>query len=242
MDGLVKHIDPATAHFKKRCVSVTPSPGNPARSTITFADGSTHEADLVIGADGVKSNVRNAVAGKRTEPYAAFSNTLAYRALVPFEEVKDAGLKTDLSKGMVCFIGKDKVRPTIPKHVDFPYKFAAHHCISNSGGTTRKWFQPRHILPPTRIVQINLVGFVTIGAVPQGESYPAGHTWVEQAPEEELVKHFEGWGHDAVTIINRVRKPSKWSIHVVYPAIESYVNGKVALIGDAVRYSFRLRG
>ena len=91
-------------------------------------------------------------------------------------------------------------------------------------------------------MQINFVGFVTIGVVPEGESYPPGHTWVEQAPEEELVKHFEGWGHDTVSIIKHVRNPSKWSIHVVYPPIDSYVNGRVALIGDAVRCFFRSRG
>lgn len=132
LDALVKHIDPATAHFKKRCISVTPSPNNPARSTITFSDGTTHEADLVIGADGVKSNVREAVASKRSGPYATFSNTLAYRALVPFEEVKDAGLKTDLSKGMVCFVGKDKVSATALDLTNIFNQVTAHHPVSNT--------------------------------------------------------------------------------------------------------------
>ncbi|KAJ3488207.1 hypothetical protein NLI96_g3020 [Meripilus lineatus] len=205
LDALVKHIDPATAHFKKRCINITPSQNNPARSTIQFADGTTHEADVVIGADGVKSNVRNTVVSNRPGPFATFSNTLAYRALVPYDKAKNAGLKTDLSKGMVCFVGKDK------------------HIIAYliRGGEV-----------------INLVGFVTVGPVPEGGSLPSGHTWVEQAPEEKLVKHFEGWGYDAVTIMSHVREPSKWSIHVVHPAIDSYVNGRIALIGDAAHAMF----
>ena len=83
--------------------------------------------------------------------------------------------------------------------------------------------------------KINLVGFVTAGIVPEGGSLPTGQKWVEQVPEEELVKHFEDWGYDVVTLLGRVRNPSRWSIHVVYPPIDSYVRGRVALIGDAVR-------
>ena len=34
--------------------------------------------------------------------------------------------------------------------------------------------------------KINLVGFVTVGIVPEGGSLPTGQKWVEQVPEEEL--------------------------------------------------------
>jgi salicylate hydroxylase len=47
---------------------------------VRFADASTDTADVVIGADGIHSTVRNAV----TEPsHPVFSNTVAYRGLVP---------------------------------------------------------------------------------------------------------------------------------------------------------------
>lgn len=47
---------------------------------LTFADGRTAEADLVVGADGIKSTVRRALFS-RTEP--VFSGERAYRAVIP---------------------------------------------------------------------------------------------------------------------------------------------------------------
>ncbi len=53
-------------------------------ATITFKDGEKVTADLVIGADGIRSAVRNALFG--TEP-AKFTGIVAWRALVPIERV-----------------------------------------------------------------------------------------------------------------------------------------------------------
>ena len=46
------------SHLSKRCVSVRRGERNAGRAVLLFADGSTHEADVVIGADGIKSAVR----------------------------------------------------------------------------------------------------------------------------------------------------------------------------------------
>lgn len=43
-------------HFNKRCTSTVTAPDGRVR--ISFADGTEHTADVVIGADGVKSAVR----------------------------------------------------------------------------------------------------------------------------------------------------------------------------------------
>lgn len=53
---------------------------------LRFADGSTAEADIVIGADGVHSTVRNALFG--TSP-ATYSGMCAFRALVPADQAPD---------------------------------------------------------------------------------------------------------------------------------------------------------
>ncbi|KAI0784965.1 FAD/NAD(P)-binding domain-containing protein [Abortiporus biennis] len=112
LDGLVKHIDPSLVHFNKRCTDVTQSPDNVGRSILHFQDGSHAEADLVIGADGIKSKVRSVAFGSTSN--ATFSNTVAYRGLVSYDKLKDAGIGTDLSGGIVCFIGKDKHIITYP--------------------------------------------------------------------------------------------------------------------------------
>ena len=92
---------------------------------ITFTDGTTAEADIVLGADGVRSRVRTFVVGPEAsvDPRddgdgsneesdvvrVAFTNTLAYRGLVPAEQAVGKGVQVDLTKRAHCFIGKDKV-------------------------------------------------------------------------------------------------------------------------------------
>lgn len=62
----------------------------------------------MIGADGIKSAVRSAVVSDGSSR-VAFGNTIAYRGLVSYEKLKAAGIKTDLSKKPVCFIGHNAV-------------------------------------------------------------------------------------------------------------------------------------
>lgn len=52
--------------------------------TVTLADGSTRRADVLIGADGVHSNVRAALFGKDD---AKFSGTMAWRGVIPQEKL-----------------------------------------------------------------------------------------------------------------------------------------------------------
>ena len=57
IDTLAALLPPqAHSHFRKRCTSVTAAPDG--RAEVRFADGSTHVADIVIGADGIKSAIR----------------------------------------------------------------------------------------------------------------------------------------------------------------------------------------
>jgi 2-polyprenyl-6-methoxyphenol hydroxylase-like FAD-dependent oxidoreductase len=56
---------------------------------VTFADGSTSTADVVLGADGVHSVVREALFGAME---ACFSGLVAYRGIVPGDRVADVPL------------------------------------------------------------------------------------------------------------------------------------------------------
>ena len=100
----MKLLDAQYSNHNKRCTKVEEGPnGCPV---IHFEDGTTYEADVVIGADGVKSAVRSSVA----EPGAMiWSNTYCYRGLIPAENLRATGMKTDVTKRPVCFLGKDKV-------------------------------------------------------------------------------------------------------------------------------------
>jgi len=201
LDALVHFVDPKTTHFNKRCKSVEPSPENPSRSVIHFVDGTTYEADVVIGADGIKSAVRNAVTGDEHNS-VAFSNAVCYRGLIPMEEVKAAGITTNFTAG----------RPTM-------FGAAGKHVIA---------------FPVKNAKLINVVAFAADHTVPIGSvELPAGQRWVEYVSQDELLQVYEGWGSDVIRVLKCIAKPSKWYIHVVYPPLDSYVKGRIALIGDA---------
>lgn len=112
LDALVKLLDPATVHFNKRCTLV--SRENSSRPIIHFKDGTTFETDLVIGTDGIKSAVRQAVTGKNPGRCVAYTKKVAYRALLPLSNVRRAGVQTNLADFPHCFVGVDKHIITFP--------------------------------------------------------------------------------------------------------------------------------
>ncbi len=117
LDALVGLVDPRHTHFNKRCTSISEHPTSLGKLVVHFQDGTSHEADVVLGADGVKSAVRDfvvgaggAAVGGAKEKHVAFSNTAAYRGIIPSALLRAAGFKTQLTDRPACFIGPDKVR------------------------------------------------------------------------------------------------------------------------------------
>ncbi len=87
-------------------------------------------------------------------------------------------------------------------------------------------------------MQINVVAFAARYDIPVGSAnLPEGTPWVEEVSKDELKQVYQGWGPDIVAILECMpENPSKWSIHVVHPPLESYTAGRVAVLGDAVRH------
>jgi salicylate hydroxylase len=82
------------------------------RVMLHFTDGTTHEADVVAGADGVRSNVRKFVAGEEASTKSiAYSNCAAYRGLTTIEALQTAGVETSLPVGSwpICWMGNGQV-------------------------------------------------------------------------------------------------------------------------------------
>ncbi|KAF7879350.1 hypothetical protein EAF04_000546 [Stromatinia cepivora] len=97
MDVLIKLLpSSADVRFGKRLIGITSSlTANPdisnSKVTLQFKDGTTSTADLVIGADGVKSLCRDIVltpTNNADELKARFTGKIAYRGLIPMEEAK----------------------------------------------------------------------------------------------------------------------------------------------------------
>ncbi|KAJ7894048.1 hypothetical protein B0H13DRAFT_2526053 [Mycena leptocephala] len=105
LEAVLPLVDPKTTHFHKRCTSISTSASGV--HCLHFADGTQYEAELVIGADGIKSTTRGAVVGTENN-VLQFTNTVAYRGLVSTETLKQDGLQTDLGKRICNFIGIDK--------------------------------------------------------------------------------------------------------------------------------------
>ncbi|KAK0477221.1 salicylate hydroxylase [Armillaria luteobubalina] len=115
LDAVAGLLDPSIIHFNKRCLYVT---SMETSTVISFTDGTKHEADVVIGADGIRSVTRNYVVDESVQRHMVFTNTIAYRGLIPLEDLKAAGLQTQLSTRPIMFVGLDKHFVIYPIHGD----------------------------------------------------------------------------------------------------------------------------
>lgn len=75
--AILEKVLPGTIAFGKQLVDVT---SNQVTANLHFSDGSTADADVVIGADGVNSKLRDAVAGPSKSRYVG---AVAHRAIYP---------------------------------------------------------------------------------------------------------------------------------------------------------------
>ncbi|KAJ7507392.1 FAD/NAD-P-binding domain-containing protein [Mycena galericulata] len=88
LDMLFKLASPCmTLYLNSRVVSLNPHLGQ-----VTLASGQTFRADVILGADGVKSMIREVVVGGPDRPIP--TGDAAYRAIIPTSEMsKDPDLK-----------------------------------------------------------------------------------------------------------------------------------------------------
>ncbi len=83
---------------------------DPTTATVSTGDGETLAADVVVGADGIHSAVRDAIVG----PFPSrFSGYVAYRALVPRELVADQPVEVTNRMGpdahvVTYFVGREQ--------------------------------------------------------------------------------------------------------------------------------------
>lgn len=96
VEFLLKRLDPNYTHNGKRCMAIETVPSNPSRSVVRFMDGTSAEADVVLVANGVKSQLREVVSGIPSNKSVSFSNAACYRGLVVRETASAKGVDTSL--------------------------------------------------------------------------------------------------------------------------------------------------
>lgn len=89
LNELVKLVPDGIANFGKKLVSIDDSQAvnGYGKLVMKFEDGTTAEADAIVGCDGIKSRVRAAMFGEdhpATRP--VYTHKYAYRALIPIDK------------------------------------------------------------------------------------------------------------------------------------------------------------
>ncbi|KAK6949894.1 hypothetical protein Daesc_008217 [Daldinia eschscholtzii] len=90
LEALVKIIPEEIVELRKRLDDIEET-GPDGRLRLNFTDGTSAQADAVIGCDGIKSRVRELIFGEDNPiSHSHYTHKVAYRALVPMEKAIEA--------------------------------------------------------------------------------------------------------------------------------------------------------
>lgn len=211
LDTFIRKVPKQICSFGKRLKTLEQPSGAQGKVTMTFEDGSTHQADLVIGCDGIHSRVRGALDPTTAGPSAVagsdslvWSGTWAYRGLIPRQRFVEA-------------LGTEKGE-FYADHAQMMLAKDSHILIFPiQGGKT-----------------VNLVAFKTDRSRwPQRTPFPKGQAWIQETSQQALLDDFANYSSDLIKMLKCVDKPSKWALHQVVPSLTSYIHRRIIVSGDA---------
>jgi salicylate hydroxylase len=139
LDVLVNLVPDGVAQFGKRVEKVEQKG---EKMLLTFHDGSTAEADAVIGCDGVKSRTRQILLGEKHETTnPTFTGKYAYRGLIPMEKAAKA-LGEELARNSQMYLGRHGHVLTFPIE-----KGKTMNVVAFQTKEDGKWEDERWVLP-----------------------------------------------------------------------------------------------
>ncbi|TVY84590.1 6-methylsalicylic acid decarboxylase atA [Lachnellula suecica] len=107
LDELAKLIEPGRISFDKHLVEIQEN-GEDKPVILSFKDGTTAKADVVIGADGIHSRIRKYVLGpNHPAAEATFTGAIIHRAVVPIQKAKDLLGEENVKQDFTIRNGKD---------------------------------------------------------------------------------------------------------------------------------------
>ncbi len=119
LDELVKAFPADKDHFGKHLDSIEERADG--KLVLMFRDGTTAEADAIVGCDGIHSQVRKFVVGQdhpSTRP--GYSHKYAYRGLMPMEVAVEA-IGEEKARNSCMFVSRARSVPIAQPHSVFPY-------------------------------------------------------------------------------------------------------------------------
>lgn len=134
----------ASIHTSARLVSYMRSSDVETGSPITlhFADGTTATADVLIGADGIRSAVRSTMfEGSSTGPRPKWTGTIVYRSLIQREALDAIWTNHRATRSLTIYCGKDKHIVSYPISQGNLVNFIGYYTVPGGEGTSfdDKW-------------------------------------------------------------------------------------------------------
>ncbi|CAK7228965.1 hypothetical protein SCUCBS95973_007061 [Sporothrix curviconia] len=219
LEEMVPLLPAGSAQFGKRLLSVdgdgTEVDGD-GPLTLVFEDGTTAQADAVLGCDGIKSRTRAVLVaahgkdnGKSNDDRAAideakptYSHKFVYRGLIPMADAV-AVLGEERSANAMLWMGPDRHALTFPV---------------NHGQT------------------LNLVAFVTTPA--PWPSHDAQQL-VLPATRDDALRDFAGFGPNVLGLLGKAApQMDRWGLFdLAEHPLPQFYRGRVCLVGDAAHAS-----
>ncbi|CAO1604833.1 MAG: hypothetical protein LQ349_000471 [Xanthoria aureola] len=113
LEGLVRLIPEKNIKYGKSIVTVTDKEDG-AQVLMGFQDGSTSEADIVIGCDGIRSSMRRIMFGEEhPATHPSYTHKFAFRGLIPMARAR-AALGNDKASTRFMHLGPDAHVLTFP--------------------------------------------------------------------------------------------------------------------------------
>lgn len=143
LDGMIKLVPEGVTEFKKHLDTIE-QPVDDGKLILKFHDGTTAEADAVIGCDGIKARTRAWMLGKDHPGVApVYTHKYAYRGLVPMQRAVDA-LGDENARNGKMLLGKDGHVLTFPVNHGDTMNVVAFKTSSED------WPDPNHLTLPSK--------------------------------------------------------------------------------------------
>ncbi|KAI0266961.1 hypothetical protein BC834DRAFT_969013 [Gloeopeniophorella convolvens] len=192
-----------TFHPSAKLVSYT-APSDPgAPLVLAFADASTAQADVLIGADGIRSPVRAGMYAETSRPVR--ERSVARSAATPKQWTGTVACRSFVSMAKLAVAALQKDHTACTNN----FKQVVAYPIS-----------------PT------LINFIAFYSVPGAEGITFEGKWVEDVSVDEVRARFARWVSDIQALFDCLETASAWAIHIIED-LPHAADGPVAIIGDA---------